>query len=125
VLSNLISNALLHAFDGRHGGKLCIRAHEVEQAPGHERQVMLEFSDDGAGMSARTLHQIFDPFFTTKMGQGGSGLGMNIVYNIVTGVLRGTIAIQSEPEKGTVITMVIPTVAPMSVAEGEEAEQLP
>ncbi|GAB2851909.1 hypothetical protein GCM10027277_20310 [Pseudoduganella ginsengisoli] len=125
VLSNLISNALLHAFDGRHGGKLTIRAHEMEPVPGHERQVTLEFSDDGVGMSPRTLHQIFDPFFTTKMGQGGSGLGMNIVYNIVTGVLRGTISIQSEPEQGTTVTIVIPMVAPVRAVENEEQTQLP
>ncbi len=125
VLSNLISNALLHAFDGRHGGKLHIRAHELEPEPGQarehfERQVLLEFADDGVGMAPRTLHQIFDPFFTTKMGQGGSGLGMNIVYNIVTGVLRGSISIQSEPEHGTTVSIVMPMVAPLRAAEQEE-----
>ncbi|MRV71202.1 hypothetical protein GJ700_05645 [Duganella sp. FT92W] len=123
VLSNLISNALLHAFDGRHGGKLHIRAHELEPVPGQERSVLLEFSDDGVGMAPRTLHQIFDPFFTTKMGQGGSGLGMNIVYNIVTGVLRGSISIQSEPEQGTTISIVMPMVAPLRTAENEEAAE--
>jgi signal transduction histidine kinase len=130
VLSNLISNALLHAFDGRRGGKLRIRAHELEPQPEQgrphpERQVMLEFSDDGVGMAPRTLHQIFDPFFTTKMGQGGSGLGMNIVYNIVTGVLRGSISIQSEPEQGTTISIVIPMVVPVRTAENEETGHLP
>ena len=72
----------------------------------------LEFADDGVGMSARTLHQVFDPFFTTKMGQGGSGLGMNIVYNIVTGMLKGTIEVRSEPGHGTSVTLTIPTRAP-------------
>lgn len=138
VLSNLISNAMLHAFDGRHGGKIVIRAHELVPAPGQEpqerlpqdrlpqdRQVMLEFSDDGIGMAPRTLHQIFDPFFTTKMGQGGSGLGMNIVYNIVTGVLRGSIAIRSEPEHGTVVSIMMPMVAPARAAEQQALAPLP
>jgi signal transduction histidine kinase len=68
----------------------------------------LRFRDDGVGMTAATLHKIFDPFFTTKLGQGGSGLGMNIVYNIVTGVLRGTIEVESEAGKGTTVTLVLP-----------------
>ncbi|WP_228893684.1 CHASE domain-containing protein [Pseudoduganella aquatica] len=115
VLSNLINNAMLHAFEGRNSGMIRLRA--VAQGNG---QAQIEFSDDGVGMSARTLHQIFDPFFTTKMGQGGSGLGMNIVYNIVTGVLHGTIAIQSEPGQGTTVTLVLPLVAP--VRDGGEGE---
>ncbi|MYN10365.1 CHASE domain-containing protein [Pseudoduganella aquatica] len=115
VLSNLINNAMLHAFEGRNSGMIRLRA--VAQGNG---QAQIEFSDDGVGMSARTLHQIFDPFFTTKMGQGGSGLGMNIVYNIVTGVLHGIIAIQSEPGQGTTVTLVLPLVAP--VRDGDEGE---
>ena len=114
VLSNLINNAMLHAFEGRTSGTIRICAEALDG-----ERVQLEFRDDGVGMSARTLHQIFDPFFTTKMGQGGSGLGMNIVYNIVTGVLRGTIAIQSEPGRGTVVTLVLPQSAP---ARGDEEE---
>ncbi|MFM9434733.1 PAS domain S-box-containing protein [Janthinobacterium sp. CG_23.3] len=107
VLSNLINNTLLHAFEGRAGGVITIRAHENVAG-----QVKLEFADDGVGMSERTLHQVFDPFFTTKMGQGGSGLGMNIVYNIVTGMLKGTIEVRSEPGHGTSVTLTIPTRAP-------------
>jgi signal transduction histidine kinase len=64
--------------------------------------------DDGIGMNEDVLRQVFDPFFTTKMGQGGSGLGMNIVYNIVTGVLGGTIGIESTPAGGTSVLLVLP-----------------
>lgn len=103
VLSNLIGNALLHGFDGKQNGTIHISA----QREGAD-QVRLVFRDDGHGMSERTLHQIFDPFFTTKMGQGGSGLGMNIVYNIVTGVLKGTIEVLSTPGQGTSITLLLP-----------------
>ncbi|CAN7703160.1 CHASE domain-containing protein [Pseudoduganella sp. LjRoot289] len=115
VLSNLINNAMLHAFEGRSSGTIRIQAEALDG-----ERVQFEFRDDGVGMSARTLHQIFDPFFTTKMGQGGSGLGMNIVYNIVTGVLRGTIAIQSEPGQGTVVILVLPLAAPGREGEGED-----
>ena len=107
------NNAMLHAFEGRNSGTIRLRAQALDGG-----QVQIEFSDDGVGMSARTLHQIFDPFFTTKMGQGGSGLGMNIVYNIVTGVLHGTISIQSEPGQGTTVTLVLPLAVP--AREGAE-----
>jgi signal transduction histidine kinase len=107
VLSNLINTALLHAFEGSSAPKMVISAREIEQG-----QVMLNFSDNGVGMTAKTLHQVFDPFFTTKLGQGGSGLGMNIVYNVVTGMLGGTIGIASTPGNGTSVTMIMPKNAP-------------
>jgi signal transduction histidine kinase len=107
VLSNLINNALLHAFQGEASPKIVISAREIEQG-----QVMLNFSDDGVGMTQKTLHQVFDPFFTTKMGQGGSGLGMNIVYNVVTGILGGSIGIASTPGNGTSVTIMMPKHAP-------------
>jgi PAS domain S-box-containing protein len=103
VLSNLINNALLHAFDGRPHGVITIAAR-----PLGEHMAELRFTDDGVGMSGRTLHQIYDPFFTTKMGRGGSGLGMNIVYNIVTGVLKGTIRVESAPGSGTAVVLTLP-----------------
>jgi signal transduction histidine kinase len=107
VLSNLINNALLHAFQGEASPKIVISAREIEQG-----QVLLNFSDDGVGMTQKTLHQVFDPFFTTKMGQGGSGLGMNIVYNVVTGMLGGSIGIASTPGNGTSVTIMMPKHAP-------------
>ena len=107
VLGNLIQNAMMHAFEGREHGQISISATEQD-----DDTVVLRFADDGIGMSAKTLHQIYDPFFTTKMGQGGSGLGMNIVYNLVSGVLRGTIEITSEPGKGTSVVITLPRKVP-------------
>ena len=115
VLSNLIGNAMLHGFDGCECGTIHISA----QRDGGDN-VRLVFRDDGVGMSERTLHQVFDPFFTTKMGQGGSGLGMNIVYNIVTGVLKGSIEVMSTPGEGTSITLLLP----MHPAESLQEEPL-
>lgn len=115
VLSNLINNALLHAFGDRVAPRIAISAREIDQG-----QVVLNFSDDGIGMSEKTLHQVFDPFFTTKLGQGGSGLGMNIVYNVVTGMLGGTIVIASTPGNGTSITIMLPKNAPnQAVADAD------
>jgi signal transduction histidine kinase len=118
VLSNLINNALLHAFDGRSGGTLAITARE------NDGQVLLVFRDDGVGMAPRILHQVFDPFFTTKMGQGGSGLGMNIVYNIVTGMLGGSIDVESAPGEGTTVTIRMPRTAPSHDTESDNATLL-
>ena len=94
-------------FEGRECGRITISVKEVD---GHT--VELRFADDGVGMSSRTLRQIYDPFFTTKLGHGGSGLGMNIVYNLVTGVLRGTIQVESEPGKGTTVILTLPRKVP-------------
>ena len=114
VLSNLIGNTLLHGLDGRSSGRIWITATQEKDG-----QVRLVFRDDGAGMAPRTLHQIFDPFFTTKMGQGGSGLGMNIVYNIVTGVLKGTIQVESAPGQGASVTLLLPQSLPQRAHDRE------
>ncbi len=107
VFNNLINNALMHAFEGRNCGKLWLSARAAE-----EQQVEIVFRDDGAGMTDEVRHHIFDPFFTTKMGNGGTGLGMNIVYNIVTGVMGGRIAIESAPGAGTTVRMTVPAASP-------------
>ncbi|MES2161953.1 MAG: ATP-binding protein [Pseudomonadota bacterium] len=107
VLNNLVNNALNHAFDQRKGGTITVRAEAVD-----DDIVELMFSDDGVGMPDDVLRRVFDPFFTTKMGQGGTGLGMNIVYNIVTGVLGGRITIDSAPNVGTAVRMLLPYSAP-------------
>ncbi len=119
VLSNLINNALLHAFEGRDSALLSITARDTG-----DDHVLMIFSDDGIGMPPKTLHQVFDPFFTTKMGQGGSGLGMNIVYNIVTGMLGGTISIESSTEHGTSVTIQMPRTAPSRDADAAELNLL-
>ncbi len=84
VITNLINNALLHAFapapnDGG-AGTGCMR---LSATPDGAR-VQIVFADNGGGIAEQHLSRIFDPFFTTKLGQGGSGLGLSISYNIVT-----------------------------------------
>lgn len=107
VITNLFMNALLHAFDSRETGHLELIAGRT--APG---EVTLEFSDDGKGISAEHLSRIFDPFFTTKLGQGGSGLGLHIVHNMVHGLLGGHISAHSVLGEGTRFTIVLPQEAP-------------
>ncbi|WP_017879181.1 ATP-binding protein [Janthinobacterium sp. CG3] len=108
VLNNLINNALVHGFDRRASGAITIQACDIGDG-----QIALQFGDDGNGMSDEVLRHVFDPFFTTKMGQGGTGLGMNIVYNIVTGVLGGRINVTTAPDRGTTIRIVMPRAAPL------------
>jgi ligand-binding sensor domain-containing protein/signal transduction histidine kinase len=102
VLINFVNNALLHAFEGP-GGSMVLAADRV----GADR-VRIEFRDDGRGVPAEHLSRIFDPFFTTRMGQGGTGLGLNIAYNIVTTLLGGTIRVENGEGGGTVFILDLP-----------------
>jgi ligand-binding sensor domain-containing protein/signal transduction histidine kinase len=102
VVINFVNNALLHAFE-EPGGTMVLSAARV----GADR-VRIEFRDDGRGIPAEHLSRIFDPFFTTRMGQGGTGLGLNIAYNIVTTLLGGTIRVDSGHGTGTVFTIELP-----------------
>jgi signal transduction histidine kinase len=106
VLANFINNALLHAFEGRQQGRMRLSA-----ATPAEGRVLISFSDDGAGIAAEHLGRIFDPFFTTKLGQGGSGLGLSISYNIVSSLLGGQISVTSGSD-GTTFTLELPITAP-------------
>lgn len=103
VIANLFNNAVTHAFDATQPGRITIRAH----TQGDDR-VVIEFSDDGKGIAPAHLHRLFDPFFTTRLGKGGSGLGLNIAYNIVTGVLQGEINVRSILDTGTTFTLSLP-----------------
>jgi len=102
VAINFINNALLHAFDTP-GGRMLMTA-----APLDGDKVRIVFRDDGRGIAPEHLARIFDPFFTTRMGQGGTGLGLNIAYTIVTTLLGGTIRVESEPGRGTAFILDLP-----------------
>ena len=69
---------------------------------------MLEFAADGKGIPTDVLPKIFDPFFTTKRSEGGSGLGLHIVFNTVTQALGGRLSVDSQVGKGTRFTLVLP-----------------
>ncbi|WP_137885739.1 sensor histidine kinase [Pseudomonas sp. 2FE] len=111
VVTNLLVNALTHAFPERAAGQVTLRA----QAEGE--WVTLQFEDDGKGIAPEHLPRIFDPFFTTNRGVGGSGLGLHVVYNIVTKRMGGQIDVDSTPGQGTRFTLRVPIVAPQP-AEG-------
>ncbi|MBP6901514.1 MAG: PAS domain S-box protein [Burkholderiaceae bacterium] len=107
VLENLLLNAIVHGFDGRDHGRILITA----EADGDER-LRLVVEDDGCGMAPEVLRHVFDPFFTTRLGSGGSGLGLHIVYTLVSGVLGGRIDVSSVPGQGSRFVLSLPRVAP-------------
>jgi signal transduction histidine kinase len=102
ILTNLIMNALIHGFEERDTGEIIIIARQ------HRNSLHLSFADDGKGMNEDECSRVFEPFFTTKRSQGGTGLGLHIVYNLVTQTLRGTIECESVPGTGTRFIMNIP-----------------
>jgi len=85
ILTNFLTNSHIHGFDGIESGEISIRFIEENGF------LTLLYSDNGKGLDESVVNRIFDPFVTTKRGQGGSGLGMNIVYNLVDAKLKGTI----------------------------------
>jgi signal transduction histidine kinase len=111
VLTNLFLNALAHAFPDGKGGTVDIKVRESGSD-----NVEILFSDDGCGMNSDVRRKAFDPFFTTRRDQGGTGLGLHIVYNIVTSRLGGHLDLDTRPGEGTRIRIVLPRVAPMELA---------
>jgi signal transduction histidine kinase len=107
VVTNLVMNALLHAYDEEQEGTILIKADAMSS-----QKVRLVVSDDGNGIPRENLERIFEPFFTTKRGNGGSGLGLHIVFNIVFKRLGGNINVDSMVGEGTRFTLTLPCVAP-------------
>lgn len=107
VLTNLMLNATRHGFAEGRNGTVVI---EAAERPGG--RVAILFADDGAGMSQDVRQRAFEPFFTTRRNEGGTGLGLHIVYNIVHGRLGGAIDVDSEPETGTRFHITLPRNAP-------------
>jgi signal transduction histidine kinase len=110
VINNIAINAMIHGFGQSIAGEIKIEAAQ------HDSQVRLMLSDNGRGIDPQHISSIFDPFFTTRLGQGGSGLGLHIVYSIITRVLGGRIGVESKIGKGTVFMVDLPTDAPLQTS---------
>lgn len=94
IVTNLVMNSLIHGFTDGRPGRIVVSV--SRDADG----IVINYRDDGVGMDEATRARMFDPFFTTRRGQGGSGLGMHIVYNLVTQSLGGTIRVDSSAGQG-------------------------
>jgi signal transduction histidine kinase len=106
ILTNLFLNAVNHAFGDGRSGTISISA----RARGHD-DVEIIFADNGAGMTPDVQRQAFDPFFTTRRNEGGTGLGLHIVYNLVTQQLGGRMMLESRPGQGTTFRIIMPRTA--------------
>jgi len=104
IITNLVMNAVIHAFSDNEQGSISISV--IERA---QHMLELRFSDNGKGIPVGNLSKIFDPFFTTMRAKGGSGLGLSVVHNLVTGRLGGTILVDSLEGQGTTFVLCFPT----------------
>ncbi|MCG8632538.1 MAG: response regulator [Desulfobacterales bacterium] len=103
ILNNLIMNSLIHGFKEIDNGEI-----EIDISRGEGDKVSFVYRDNGTGMDETQKEKAFDPFFTTMRGKGGTGLGMSIVFNLVTQTLKGKVVLDSEPGKGVAFTMTLP-----------------
>lgn len=103
ILANFVMNAIVHAYEQDDSGKLLLRVYESDIDT-----VCICFSDDGKGIPPENIGRVWDPFFTTNRSGGGSGLGLHIVYNLVTQQLCGSIEIESQEGQGTMIRLFLP-----------------
>ena len=111
ALTNLVLNSAVHAFPDELQGSVDITTRAFDKD-----NVEILISDDGCGMNRETQRQAFDPFFTTRRDQGRVGLGLHVVYNIVTNRLGGRIDLDTKPGEGTRIRIIVPREAPLELA---------
>jgi signal transduction histidine kinase len=116
VLTNLLMNSVAHAYPEGRTGRLSVEVSE----PSAET-VRIVFSDDGRGIPPENIGKVFDPFFTTGRSSGSTGLGLHIVYNLVTSHLMGRIELDSAPGRGTRFTIDLPKV--VSADQQKDAER--
>lgn len=102
VITNLVTNACMHAFDGRQ--QEMARVYVSTQRLSDNR-LQLQLTDNGCGIARENHHKVFEPFYTTRRGRGGTGLGLSIVYNIVQKNLCGELRMASKPGTGTRFTL--------------------
>jgi signal transduction histidine kinase len=103
IMINLIMNSIIHGFEFMEKGII-----DIDIVMQEDKKICITFKDNGGGIPEQLRKRIFDPFVTTKRGQGGSGLGMHLVYNLVTQGLNGSISVQSETGKGVEFKIIFP-----------------
>lgn len=116
ILTNLINNSVFHGLEDKERMDIRIVATEVEDS------VIIEVSDTGVGIPEEHIKQVYDPFFSTKMGKGGSGLGLNIVHRMVTGMLLGKVNLETKIGEGTKFTLILPI--DLNVARSKQANEM-
>ncbi|WP_094454250.1 sensor histidine kinase [Niveispirillum lacus] len=117
VVTNLVINSVVHAYpDGKRGGRLRLVASRLD-----DEIIELTYSDDGRGIPRELWSRIFEPFFTTRRGLGGSGLGLHLLYNIVTVRMGGTVRVGAAPQGGAMFTLTFPCISPGRLPEPRDS----
>ena len=111
IINNIVMNSIIHGFEGKENGQIRIHAEK------HGDHIELSYSDNGSGIALEVQHKVFEPFYTTKLGQGGSGLGLSIVHNLVQGIFKGTVKLESTPEQGVRFYFSFPAYTPDTAAQ--------
>ncbi len=121
VISNCFNNSVLHGLDNNsldnNAGQIRICARQLTK-----QEVELVVADNGKGMTEEQLARAMDPFFTTKLGQGGSGLGLHLVYQLVSQTLKGKIRLESHPNQGFRVILQLPNDPNLTMLDGPHAE---
>ena len=112
IITNFVSNSLIHGFGKGQKGNIQLVFSDLGD------QLQLDYRDDGKGMEQNIAEKIYDPFYTTNREDGGSGLGMHIVYNLVKQKLRGSIVTESSPGKGVHFKISVPKTIDLPEVEG-------
>lgn len=102
IITNLVVNSLTHGFEPGGPGRITIRARQSDG------RFLLTYEDDGKGMDETVRERLFDPFFTTNRSLGGTGLGMHVVYNLITRKLGGQVTVASAPGQGMRLSISLP-----------------
>ncbi|MGL1901082.1 MAG: hybrid sensor histidine kinase/response regulator [Fibrobacterales bacterium] len=102
VMTNMIMNSIIHGFEEQLNGVIDVTVTTDTQL------VTILYQDNGRGIGPDQIKKVFDPFYTTKRGQGGTGLGMHIIYNIISQNFKGNIVCESEQSSYTRFTITIP-----------------
>ncbi|MCK6263767.1 ATP-binding protein [Vibrio sp. ZSDE26] len=102
IISNLVMNSINHAFDDQEKPTISINYYQ------RDNDIVLIYKDNGSGVEASLHHKIFEPFFTSKRGKGGSGLGLNLVFNLIKQKLCGQLKFESELGQGVTFTLTLP-----------------
>lgn len=118
VLTNLFLNSVVHAFPEGRAGNIIVEARQVRD------DVDIFVSDDGVGMTEEIQRRALDPFFTTRRNEGGTGLGLHIIFNLVTQQLGGRLTFESRLGWGTRFRITLPRVAPRESPPTETAPMM-
>jgi len=118
VLTNLFLNSVIHAFPDGRAGSVIVEARQLRD------DVDIFVFDDGVGMSEETQRRALDPFFTTRRNEGGTGLGLHIIFNLVTQQLGGRLTFESRLGWGTRFRISVPRVAPGAAPATEDAAMM-